>query len=203
MYAWVIEAFGTREFDIDQFRASFPSPSPKKVLSDMNRLGYLERVRRGRYKLVAPQDVFKRVVSADLSELATAKEAGLPFAYADSTAVTIWTEGQYWTGFTKGFRPVHIKILAGDADAWRRFFRRRGMRSASPGERRTLFGVTHILHASDEVAAVDVGGDPVVPLEEVLEFCRRREATFRPAMEHLDRRYGLGLFEEYEHAEAD
>jgi hypothetical protein len=27
------------------------------------------------------------------------------YAFCDSTAVAIWTDGYYWTGFTKGFRP--------------------------------------------------------------------------------------------------
>ena len=45
----------------------------------------------------------------------------------------------------------------------------------------------------------DKDGISVIPLKEVIEFCQANELTFRPALEYLDDRYDLDLFDNYEH----
>src|SRR5207247_1842265 len=66
--------------------------------------------------------------------------SALPHAYCEATAVSIWTDGGYWTGFTRGFRPLHLRVRRADLPAWRAFFRAAGARASLAGARETLVG---------------------------------------------------------------
>jgi hypothetical protein len=120
------------------------------------------------------------------------EDAGKDHAFCDSTAVTIWTDGYYWTGFTKGFRPVHVAVRERDLQSWRAFFRKNRIRFAVEGESRTLYGKIYVLHPRKSIKAVERSGRRVVPLEEVVDFCLQREIAYEPALEYLDEKHGIG-----------
>jgi hypothetical protein len=114
LYGWMHEAFGEKEFSIDDFRAVFPSPHPGKVIHDLIRLNYLDRVKRGRYRVTAPNKFVERIVEENMKQEDILKNVMKDYAYCNNDAVTIWTQGYYWTGFTAGFKPIHIKVLERD-----------------------------------------------------------------------------------------
>lgn len=123
------------------------------------------------------------------------KEAERKYAYSHSTAVTIWTSGYYWADFTKGFKPIHIKILKVDLPYWVDFFARRKTRYSLPDENKTLFGSTYILHPAKDFEVIEKKDRIVIPLEEVVKFCLQREMTYQPALEYLDEKYEIGYKE--------
>src|SRR6266508_2776518 len=114
LYAWTIAAFGGEPFDIGAFRQTFPSPDAAKVLSDLRRLGYLESTGRGAYRIVGPERRLRALVEDEERGFGLPGRSDLPHAYCDETAVTIWTDGGYWTGFTRGFRPLHLRVSGKD-----------------------------------------------------------------------------------------
>src|SRR6266567_4486901 len=129
LWGWVCEVFGDQAFTIDQFRTEFPSPDPAKVVHDLVKLNLITRLETGIYKSTSP------LASAPAS-----------FAYSHDDAVRIWTDGYYWTGFTAGYKPVHIEIRSADTRRWEHFFRSNGAAYAFEGDRKTLYGLVFILH---------------------------------------------------------
>jgi hypothetical protein len=89
--------------------------------------------------------------------------------------------------------------LEKDLKYWRKFFKERGVEFVVEGESKTLFGLSYVLHPERDFKVEKRGDTPVIPLREVVEFCRENELTYRPALEYLDRKFELKLFEEYEH----
>ena len=199
MYGWMYEVFRNEEFTINDFKAVFPSPSPGKIIYDLIRLNYVDRVKRGRYKVIAPGEFVRKIVEENLKQVDVLKYAKKKYAYCDNDAVSIWTDGYYWTGFTAGFKPIHIKILKRDLEWWRNFFKEKDVEFSIIGERRTLFGLLYVLHPEEEFIVEKKEGVLVIPLTEVIEFCKENELTYRPALEYLDKNYKLKLFEEYEY----
>lgn len=199
MYGWMYDVFRDEEFTMNDFKAVFPSSSPGKVMFDLIRLNYVNRIKRGRYKVMAPGEFVRRIVEENLKQADVLKHAKKKYAYCDNDAVSIWTDGYYWTGFTAGFKPIHIKILKKDLEWWRNFFKERDVEFSIIGEQRTLFGLWYVLHPEEKFIVEKKDGVPVIPLKEVIEFCKENGLTYRPALEYLDKNYKLKLFEEYEY----
>lgn len=190
LWAWVREVFGTKPFTMDQFRGVFPSPDPAKVMHDMARLNLIRRLEKATYTLVQPADLAKNIVEESMARERVLEDATRPFAFSHDDAVTIWTDGYYWTGFTPGFKPVHIQVNKEDRQAWRKFFTINRAEHAFEDERKTMFGLVFILHPVGRVRPVIKDGMPVVPLENVLEYCRARVHIYEPALDYLQEKYG-------------
>ena len=192
LYAWIHAAFGQAPFTTVSFRETFPSPAPAKVLSDLRRLGYLESVGVGRYRLIAPERRMKAFLDREADAFGLPERSALPHAYCDATAVTVWTDGGYWTGFTRGFRPLHLRVRRTDLPAWKAFFRASGARAVVAGARETLFGVVHVLQPVARVRSVDHGGVRVVPLREAYAYAAARPYLYEPVIPTLRDALGRG-----------
>ena len=190
LYAWMNEAFGDREFTIDEFRIVFPSPQPAKTIYDLIKLNYVKRVRRGRYKVVTPSKFIRKIVEENLKQADILKKAKKKFAFCDDTAVRIWSNGYYWTNFTIGFKPVHLKILKKDLDYWKKFFKENDAEFYL-NENKVMFGIMFILHPADKIEIVWKDKIPVVPLKEVINFCEKRTLAYEPVLKYLEKEYGI------------
>lgn len=191
LYSWIWITFGKDKFSIDEFRSVFPTSQAPKVVHDMAKKGYLIRFSRGFYKALEPNAFVRRIVQEETA-LDILQKAIKPFAFCDSTAVTIWTDGYYWSGFTKGFKPVHIAIDKKDLSYWKEFLKNNGARFAIEGESRTLFGQVYILHPRKGVKPVSKEGSYVIPLQGVIKYCLDLEMVYEPALEYLDKKYSIG-----------
>jgi hypothetical protein len=78
---------------IDEFRAVFPSPQLAKIIHDLIRLGYIERISRGSYKVNPPKKFVESIVEDNLKQRSVLRDVAKKYAYTDSDAVRIWTEG--------------------------------------------------------------------------------------------------------------
>jgi len=191
LWAWTREVFGDKPFTMDEFRAVFPSPDPAKVIHDMAKLNLINRVEKARYFSVQPTSLPKGIVEENMAKEKVLENATQPFAFSHDDAVTIWTDGYYWTGFTSGFKPVHIQINKADTESWRKFFADNQAECALEGERKTMFGVVFILHPTERVRPVLREDTPVVPLKTVLEYCRERVHVYKPALDYLQEKYAM------------
>ena len=115
------------------------------------------------------------------------------FAYSHDDAVRIWTDGYYWTGFTAGYKPVHIEIRNADARRWEQFFRRNSAAYAFEGDRKTLFGLVFILHPVREIHSETRDGVPVIQLVRIMEYCMARRDVYEPAVLYLRRKFRAKL----------
>src|SRR3990170_1029102 len=126
---------------MDEFRAVFPSPDPAKVLHDMARLNLIHRTGKATYISVRPADLARKIVEESMARERILEDTNLPFAFSHDDAVTIWTDGSYWTGFTAGFKPVHLQVNKADREAWQRFLTENQADYAFEDERKTMCGL--------------------------------------------------------------
>lgn len=192
LYAWIRHSFNNESFTIEAFRSVFPTSQAPKVIHDLISEGYVQRVSRGVYKAVEPRQLITSVINMSSATREVIKDTQRKYAYCDSTAVSIWTDGYYWTGFTKGFRPIHVKVLKRDIPYWQGFFEEHGARYALADENRTLFGFVYIIHPEQDFDAVEKNNNTVIPLEETVQFCLKHEMVYQPALEYLDEHYSIG-----------
>jgi hypothetical protein len=198
MYGWLYTTFGTTPFTINDFRVMFPSNQPTKTIHDLIKLHFMKRIRHGTYQINRPEEYVRTIVSENISQEKIMTHAEKPYAYCESTAVTMWTDGYYWTDFTKGFRPIHIQVDKKTVPYWRDFFRHYDTEYIIAGEHKTMFGITYVVHPVDKIIVEKKDGDPVISLHETIQFCKKNTMLYKPAMEFLDKKYHLGLFSEYE-----
>ena len=150
LYAWIWHNFREKPFSIDEFRATFPSSHSAKVLHDLAKKGYLKRISRGMYKAIKPDEWVRKVVRKNAQKDNILDEATKKYVYCESNAVSIWTNGYYWTGFTRGFKPRHIMIKERDLSYWKDFFKKKNVKYSIKGKKETLYGLVYILHPIKE-----------------------------------------------------
>ena len=198
MYGWLYYTFGNTTFTIDEFRMTFPSPQPTKIIHDLIKLHFMKRVKRGTYQIMRPEELVKNIIKENLEKENIVQQSTKKYAYTHSTAVNIWTDGYYYTDFTKGFKPIHISILQKDIKYWETFFHQHDVEYVIAGEHKTVFGLTYVLHPK-EAFSVETKGDAfVVPLQEIVQYCQDNIFVYRPALEYLDKKYHLQIFDDYE-----
>jgi len=198
MYGWLYHTFENNTFTIDDFRMIFPSPQPTKVIHDLVKLDFIKRIKRGKYKIVNPKDFVKKIIKENLDKDDILKHAERKYAFSDSTAVKIWSDGYYWTDFTRGFKPVHIKVLKKDFDYWDEFFKGNDVEYVFEDIHKTLFGLTYVVHPVDKFEVKLKDDILVVTLDETVKFCKKNEFLYRPALEYLDKKYKLQIIKKYE-----
>jgi hypothetical protein len=191
LYAWVWKTFQGEAFSIDQFRFNFPTTQAPKVIHDLIDKGYLEREERGVYKAIEPKEFIQGITEHEL-DYGSLESTGKDYAFCENTAVSIWTDGYYWTGFTKGFRPLHVAVRKKDMHYWMSYLRIKGINYALEGKRRTLYGQVYILHPMENLKPDQKNGLRVIPLEDVISFCMERELAYEPALRYLNEKYGTG-----------
>ena len=198
MYGWLYNTFGNNTFTIDDFRMTFPSSQPTKIIHDLIKLDFMKRVKRGKYQIIKPEDFVKKIVKENLEKDDVLHKSNKKYAFTNSTAVNIWTDGYYWTDFTKGFKPIHIYILKRDIKYWVEFFKKHDVEYVIEGENKTLFGLTYVLHPKEKFTFENKDGNAVVPIKEIVQYCQKNIYLYRPALEYLDKKYHLHLFDNYE-----
>jgi hypothetical protein len=191
LYAWIWKTFERETFSIDQFRSTFPTSQAPKVVHDLVKKGYLKKLGRGVYEALEPSEFIGKIAERE-EDLEILNKAGKDYAFCDHTAVSIWTDGYYWTGFTRAFRPIHIAIRKKDRVFWLNFFKKTAIKHVFKGEKKTLYGQVFILHPKEILTYTVKEGMNVIPLKEVVEFCLKHELIYEPALEYLDEKYGIG-----------
>jgi hypothetical protein len=193
LWGWLCEVFGDQSFTLDKFRAEFPSPDPAKVVYDLVKLNLITRLETGIYRSASPLDFSRMIVKESMSKEKLLASAPALFAYSHDDAVRIWTGGYYWTGFTAGYKPVHIEIRRVDALRWEKFFHANNAAYAFESDRKTLFGLVFILHRVHEVRFEIRDGVPVIPLSKVIGYCLEKKGGYEPAVTYLRRKFRAKL----------
>ena len=195
---WAVLWDWKKEFTAAEFRSTFPSPSPNKVLHDMVKKGLLEKVGWGRYRVNSPRKYLERRFNVrDAYNLI--REAGMDYAFTGPDAVFFWTKGGYNVDRFFAFYPIHLKVRKRELVKWEKFLKSKNKWFHVRGEpiRRTLFGTFYVLYPEDEFRVCEIEGFKVIPLDETVEFCKMNIYSYEPALEMLDEMYGLGLGTEY------
>ena len=198
---WTILGSWKPEFSVSDFDSAFSSPDSRKVLYDMSNKGLLKRTGRGRYKVVDSDSYVKSKTNID-EGYDFLRRSRLPYALTGADGVFVWTKGAYNANRFFGSYPIYMKVPKSELKNWKALLREGGKKSTLGGTRpsKTLFGIYYVLLPEDKIESRPVKGLNVEPLEETVEFCLRESYTYGPALEMLDKEYGLGLGAKYETA---
>jgi len=183
-----------KEFTSRDFTSVFFSPNPIKVLHDMVKLSFLEKIERGKYRVNSPENFLtKRWDISKAYELV--KEAEMKYAFTANDAVFFWTKGGYQVDRFFGFYPIHIKVEVKNLVKWLKFFKsnKRRVIVFNKPIKETLFGVFYVLYPEESFSAAQLDNFTVAPLSETVKFCQENIYSYEPALEMLDETYHLKL----------
>ncbi|MFH0861171.1 MAG: hypothetical protein V1921_08210 [Candidatus Altiarchaeota archaeon] len=186
LYAWIIHCFGNSEFNAKDFKKTFESAQHAKVLHDLTKLGFLKRMKRGVYVALKPQQMTEDIVKrnhGDMSLIESVKNR--KYAFSHDNAVRIWTNGKSHGRITKGYLPIHLRILDKDVSWWENLFQKHDAEYCLADKNRTLFGVVYILHPKPSFKTVIKHNMPVIPKTEVVEFCKQNGEHYESALKHI------------------
>jgi len=198
IYAYLWKLFANEVFSIRDFEQIFYAPNARKTLCDLCREGFVIRVSRGHYRAAKPAEFLNNLIR-EKNPYDLPNKSNLPYAFADKDAVTIWSDGYYWTGFKAGFFPVIVEVRERDLEKWREFFEKNHAECFVEGEepKETFVGTVYILRPVKRVEMEKRGPYSVMPLKKTIEFCKRNRYLFEPALEYLSKKYGLHLVKQY------
>lgn len=175
-------AFGRRPFTVAEVRTRLGAPRAARTLHELKARGVVERIGRGSYRLLAPDE------RPDLrhAEWHRVRDALLAAPYAKAwvgpSAVETWTRGRYRIGPSPFLRVFHLGIHPDDHDAWIAYLKDHDV----PMGRKHI-GVRIELVPIDPAAPLDaIDGEPVIDKETVRQLIRDHPALYGDAEALLD-----------------
>jgi len=201
---WNVLSNWKKEFTVREFSSTFASPDPNKVLHDMTRKGFLERVKWGTYKVRSPEEYLTKKTDP-AKAYALLNETGMRYALTGPDAVFFWTKGGYQVDRFSGFYPIHLKVEKKDLKKWEHFLSSRKQRFHMKDQpiKQTLFGLFYVLYPEADFKAEEANGFCAIPLKETVTFCQDNIYSYEPALEMLDETYDLGLKAKYMEAKTN
>jgi hypothetical protein len=173
--------FGSRPFTSGEFARRANAPRAAKILSELKQRGVVERLDRGRYRCLAPEERPDRRRS-EWNRVRNVVLAGPgPKAWTGSSAVELWTNGRYRLAPSPYYRVFEVAVPAPNLLAWRRYLSGRNVMTHS----RKRVGARVDLVPVDRVDAVSVDGEPVIPRGAVERLIARHPGLFGNARELL------------------
>ena len=191
---WIIMWKWKKEFSVKEFISTFQTPNPNKTLFDMVKKGFLEKVKRGQYRVISPEQLFKNRINVS-RYYNFLKEVTLKYSLTSQDAVFLWTKGGYQIDRFFGFYPIYIKVLKSDLKKWKQLLKSNGMRYYVRGNKlkETFFGTFYMLVPKEKFTNKKVNELYVDSLSETIKFCRKNIYQYEPALEMLNDMYDLKI----------
>lgn len=198
---WIMLWKWKKEFSVKEFISTFQTPSPNKILFDMNKKGFIEKAERGYYKVVSPEQLFENRINISKA-YDLAGKIGLKYSFTGPDSVFLWTKGGYQVGRFFGFYPIYLKILRSDLKKWKDFLKSENMKFYIKGEllKETFIGAFYILMPEEDFKTEIIDNFSVDPLKETIKFCKNNIYQYEPALEMLNEMYNLGIEARYREA---
>lgn len=175
-------AFGESEFTADEFARRTGHPTPAKALSEMKRRGLLERLGRGRYRVLAPRERpdLRSIEWKRVREIV----ASAPFekAWTGPTAVETWTEGRYRISPSAFSREFHVAVRKTELEDLTDYLKAHGVAT----EGRKHIGARVVVVPVERLEKIEVvDGEAVISRAETVKLIREHPALYEGAMEEL------------------
>ncbi len=173
--------FGSKPFTSGEFARRANAPRAAKILSDLKRRGFVERLDRGRYRCLAPEER-PDLRGAEWNRVRGAVLAGPdPKAWTGKTAVELWTNGRYRVAPSPFYRVFEVAVPTANLATWRKYLADRNVMT-NVGKR---VGARVELVPVERVDTVSVSGEPVIPRVAVERLIERHPGLFANAKELL------------------
>ena len=114
-----------------------------------------------------------------------------PYAFTRIDAVYVWTQGGYQVGREPNDYPLFLAVREQDIDAWDVFFESFDLPTTFERQPRDELGgpLQIVLEPRPSLDVNHVGGYPVIPRTETIDYMRENYAQFQSALAMLDRMY--------------
>lgn len=186
-YAVLRARFGSDRFPSSYLSRYISDAMVKKTLHALETAGWIERIERGTYVCVDPDDVFRSMVAFRVPGIL--EGAGMPYAYVEASAVEVWTDYSYVQRSWE-HSPYYVRVRREDVDAWTDLFRRHRV-TVFVDEARPALGEFVVLRPEDHLDYTEHGGEPVQPLGEVVRYCEEHIDAFEYPLAYLRAKYGV------------
>lgn len=121
--------------------------------------------------------------------------SGLTYAFTETDAVFIWTDGGYNIARSRDNYPIFIEVLDTDIEQWKSFFENVAVNITTHVEKQK--GIYFVLMPKKEITNILKGDVYVIPLEHTVAYAQKYIYNFQPALEMLDQMYNLGINAHY------
>ncbi len=169
--------FGTRPFTVRDFTAKIGSLRATRLLSEMKTRGLIERIDRGRYRVLSPDErpdlrgpEWSRVNRLLL-------DSNLPMSWTGADAVRVWTGGRYTISPSAYLREFHIEVPADSVDRWHRYLRAHRVSTDS----RRRIGSTVVITTTHRRRRSLHRAEPVISRAETLALIKAHRGLFANA----------------------
>lgn len=167
-------SFGSRPFTLKEFEAKTGSHRAARLLSEMKTRGHVERVGRGLYR-VLPPDERPDLRGAEWERVnRLLLDSNLPMAWTGADAVRVWTGGRYTVSPSVFLHEFHIKIPASHSKSWRAYLRAHRV-SSDP---RRKIGSKVVLYTAPSIHPVIHRGEPVLSRSATLTMIREHRGLY-------------------------
>jgi len=186
-YAILYNRFGDQPFSSNYLAWFLSKGTVKKTLHVLEKKKWIQRVGRGSYVCVKPDEVFRGMVQFRVPRLLD--EARKTYAYTGASAVEVWTDHSYVQRSWE-HSPYFVKVLRRDLDWWTRYFREHKV-NVFVKEAKPAIGEFVILFPEERLEFEVYNGKPVDKLGEVARFCERNIEAFEYPLAYLKTKFGI------------
>jgi len=190
-YAILYNRFADQPFDSNYLAWFLSKGMVKKTLHTLEKKKWIQRVRKGSYVCVKPDEVFKGMVQFRVSRFLD--EAGKTYAYTGASAVEVWTDYSYIQRSWE-HSPYFVKVLRKDVELWTRYFREHRV-NVFVEEAKPAIGEFVVLFPQERLESEVYDGKPVDKLSEVARFCERNIEAFEYPLAYLKSKFGIKIRE--------
>lgn len=157
----------------------------KKILHVLEKKGWIQRVKRGSYVCVRPDETFRAMVQLRVPRLL--EEAGKAYVYTGASAVEIWTDYVYIQRSWE-HSPYFVRVKNGDMAFWKRYFREHRVK-VFVGKAKLALGEFVVLFPEDKLDFSVYRKKPVDKLKETVRFCERNIEFFEYPLAYLKSKF--------------
>jgi hypothetical protein len=186
-YAILYNRFGNQPFESNYLDWFLSKAMVKKTLHILEKRRWVQRVRKGSYVCVDPDEIFRSMVQFRVPALL--KEAGKKYAYTGASAVEVWTDysivQRSWE-----HSPYFVKVLTKDLRSWIHYFRQHKV-NVFVEDAKPAIGEFVVLFPEERLEPEIYGDHPVDKLNEVVRFCERNIDAFEYPLAYLKSKFGI------------
>ena len=186
-YAILYNRFGDQPFESKYLDWFLSRGMVKKTLHVLEKKRWVQRVRKGSYVCINPDEVFRGMVQFRVPRLL--EEAGRKYVYADASAVEVWTDYSYMQRSWE-HSPYFVKVLKEDVKFWIQRFRNHRV-NVFVNEAQPTLSEFVVLFPQERLKYEVHNGVPVDGLDEVTRFCERNIETFEFPLAYLMSKFGV------------
>jgi hypothetical protein len=186
-YAILYNRFGDQPFESKYLDWFLSKGMVKKTLHVLEKKRWVQRVRKGSYVCINPDEVFRNMVQFRVPRLLS--ESGRKYAYTGASAVEVWTDYSYMQRSWE-HSPYFINVLKEDVKFWTEHFRNHKI-NVFIKEAQPAISEFVILFPQERLEYEVHNDMPVDKLNEVTRFCERNIETFEYPLAYLKSKFGV------------